>query len=110
MQILQAEFTHADNRRSLKQLLTENIKQINHYEASKGSILGNHFHVKTREFFYLVKGSVLYNNLKIFNRNALFVVEPGEYHSLKCLTEVNMLTFLTKPYTTDDPDTFKEKK
>lgn len=110
MQILQPEFVHADNRRSLKQLLTEKIEQVNHYEARKGSVLGNHFHVKTREFFYVVKGSIFYNNLKILNKNSLFVVEPGEYHSIKCLTEVNMMTFLTKAYTTEDPDTFKEKK
>lgn len=110
MQILAPEFVHADNRRSLKQLLTENIKQINHYEAAKGSILGNHYHKKTSEYFYIVKGSILYNNLKILNRNTLFLVEPGEMHTIKCLTEVNMLTFLTKPYTHDDPDIFKEKK
>lgn len=110
LQILKPEFVHADGRRSLKQLVTEDIKQVNHYEAVKGSVLGNHFHKLTREFFYIVKGSILYNHLKILNRNTLFMVEPDEFHSIKCLTEVNMLTFLTKAYTPDDPDIFKEKK
>lgn len=109
MLLLQPEFVHSDSRRVLRQLLTDDIKQINHYEAAKGSILGKHYHKKTREYFYIVKGTIIYNKIKIINKNRLFVVEPGDYHVIECLTAVNMLTFLTKAYTTEDPDTFKEK-
>lgn len=110
MQVLKPEFIHADSRRALTQLLTDAIKQINHYEAKKGAVLGNHFHVKTREFFYILKGSIRYNKLKILNKNSLFVVEPGEKHSLECLTDVNMMTFLTKAYSEEDPDIYTEIK
>lgn len=110
MQLLKPEYVHADSRRKLTQLLTEDIKQVNHYHAVKGATLGNHYHEKTREYFYVVKGTVYFNKVKIINKNNLFVVEPGEYHTIECLTEVNMLTFLTKAYNTEDKDTFKEKK
>lgn len=110
MQLCAPEFVHADSRRTLKQLLTEDIKQINHYEAKKGSILGDHFHKITREFFYIIKGTIYYNKLKIINKNNLFVVEPGENHCIECLTEVQMMSFLTKAYTKEDPDIFKETK
>lgn len=110
MQILQPEFANGDKRRLLTQLLTEPIQQVNHYAAKKGAVLGNHFHKKTVEFFYIIKGTLLYNNLTTLTKGQLFVVDPGEVHWLKCLTDVKMFTFLTKAYNPDDPDIFKEKK
>lgn len=109
MIILAPEFIHGDNRRSLTQLLTADIKQINYYEAKKDAILGEHFHVETTEYFYLIEGKILYNNLKEIYQNTLFVVNPDEVHVLKCLTDIRLMTFLTKAYDHDNPDLHKER-
>lgn len=107
MIILSPEFIHGDERRSLTQLLTEDIKQINYYEAKKDSILGEHFHVETTEYFYLIEGKIVYNGLREIEKNTLFVVNPDESHTLKCLTDIKMMTFLTKAYDHDNPDIHK---
>ena len=107
MKILSPEFTHKDSRRTLKQLFTDKIAQVNEYSAKKGSTLGDHFHNETTEYFHITKGTVIYNDIQIINRGTTFVVNPGERHTLICLTDVTMLTFLTKPYSKEEPDTYK---
>lgn len=110
MIILAPEDHHYDDRRKLVQLLTADIKQINVYQAKKNAILGEHFHVETTEYFYIVKGLVNYNKLKILPQGTLFMVNPGETHRLKCLMDTTLMTFLSRPYTKESPDIFKEKK
>lgn len=111
MKILSAEFTHKDHRRSLSQLLTADFKQINLYEANKKAILGNHYHKVTYEYFYILKGSFLLDINKksqIVSRGTFFVVEPGERHTLECLSVTgSFFTFLTKPYSKEETDTYK---
>lgn len=104
MNILGPEFKHSDSRRTLTQLLTKDIKQVNFYDAKKGAILGDHFHKDTIEYFYLTKGTVLYNNSQVVNKGNLFCVIPQERHKLECMTDVQMLTFLTKPFNPKEPD------
>lgn len=110
MIVLSPEFIHGDERRSLSQLLTADIKQINFYEAKKNAILGEHFHVETTEYFYLIEGQIIYNDLRQIDANTLFVVNPEEKHTLKCVTDIKLMTFLTKTYDHDNPDLFKEKR
>ena len=111
MRSLSPEFIHKDNRRSLSQLATVDVKQINLYEAHKGAILGNHYHKLTYEYFYILKGSFLCDvagKSQIVGRNSFFVVEPEERHTLECLSLTgSFFTFLTKPYTKDETDTYK---
>ena len=112
MKTLSAEFVHKDNRRTLSQLVTADFKQINYYEANKGAILGDHYHKLTYEYFYITKGSFMLDVNKkrqIVGRGDFFVVEPLEKHTLECLSLTgSFFTFLTKPYTKEDTDTFKE--
>lgn len=104
MEVLNTEFAHSDDRRTLLQLLTADIKQVNLYQAKKSARLGNHFHKETTEYFYIVKGSVLYNNKTTLSNGQIFVVKPQEHHLLECMTDVTLMTFLTKPYTKEKPD------
>lgn len=108
MVVLKPEFEHKDARRTLKQLLTADIKQINAYEAKRGAFLGNHYHKQTTEFFFIAKGTILYNDKQVFNRGAILQVSPEENHSLLCMTDVLLLSFLTKSYTESDPDIWKK--
>ena len=107
MKILQPEFSHKDERRTLTQLFTRPIAQVNEYNAKKGSILGNHYHKETYEYFYIASGKIVYNGEVIVSAGQSFLVEPLEKHTIICLTNVSMLTFLTKPYSKEEPDTYK---
>ena len=111
MKSLTAEYTHKDHRRSLSQLVTADLKQVNLYEANKGAILGNHYHKITHEYFYILKGSFMLDINKkrqVIGRGDFFVVEPEERHTLECLSLTgSFLTFLTKPYSKEETDTYK---
>lgn len=111
MKFIPTEFVHKDNRRTLSQLLTKDIKQINQYEAHKGAVLGNHYHKITHEYFYVLKGSFMLDINKkrqVIGRGDFFMVEPGERHTLECLSLTgSFFTFLTKPYTKEETDTYK---
>ena len=115
MRILKEEFKHSDHRRTLKQIVTADLKQVNFYEVQKGSTLGDHYHKETYEYFLITKGTITLdirkkdsydNQIKVFNRGQAFVVEPGEIHTINCMTDASFVTFLTKPYTKEDTDTY----
>ena len=120
MQLLKPEFTHSDHRRTIQQLFTFPVKQINSYQANKGAVLGNHYHRQTREFFLITKGTVFASSRHLqtkmltefaASKGSLFVVEPYENHTIEVLSdEAQMLTFLTRPYQQNDTDTFKVKE
>lgn len=109
MNILEAEFVHSDSRRRLSQLATADFKQLNHYEAKRGAILGDHYHKDTIEYFFLVKGTVLYNEEKVINKGSMFVVHPRENHKIECLTDVSLITLLTKPFDKENPDLWQRE-
>ena len=105
MKILIKEAENKDARRIISQLLTSDIKQINSYEAVHGAILGDHYHKETIEWFYVIRGSMKYNNKQIVKKGDIFVVEPPERHTLKVLSDkATFLTFLSKPYTLENTD------
>lgn len=104
MELLSPEFQHKDLRRTLTQLITDDIKQVNLYEAKKDAILGNHYHKDTTEYFYIIRGSVTYNDCEVINPGMMFKVSPPEKHLIRCLTDVKLMTFLTKPYDKKEPD------
>lgn len=111
MKTLKYEFVHEDKRRKLTQLITSDIKQINLYETIKGSLLGNHFHKITHEYFLILKGSFLLDvdgKSQIVHRKDFFLIEPHEKHILECLSPTgSFLTFVDKPYSKEESDTYK---
>lgn len=111
MKILTPEFKQKDGRRELRQLLTANLKQVNFYEAQRGAILGDHYHKTTKEYFYITKGTFMVqigDNSFPANPGSLFLVEPGEKHTLEALTnKANFMTFLSEPYDPRNPDLYK---
>lgn len=108
MTVLSPESVNKDSRRSLIQLLTADIEQVNIYEAQEGSVLGNHYHKETTEYFYVLEGTLVYNKGSVIDSDTLFVVYPGEKHTLTCLTKVKFMTFLSKAYDKESPDLWKE--
>ena len=106
MEVLDIESQHTDTRRRIIQLLTADIKQVNVYEAKKDSCLGDHYHKDTTEYFYILKGTATYNDSIELSPGTLFKVSPPERHMIRCITNVKLMTFLTRPYTEEDSDIY----
>jgi len=109
MKLLKPEYINSDKRRTLTQLITANIKQVNLYEAHHGENLGNHFHKETIEYFYVVRGTLEYNKTNIMKKGDLFYPDLGEKHTVKAISDTCVfMTFLTKPYNQGSPDVYVE--
>src|SRR3990167_1486471 len=107
MKILNPEYIHSDKRRTIIQLITADIKQVNVYETHYGENLGNHFHKETIEYFYVVRGVLEYNSSKIMKKGDLFYPDLGEKHKVKALSDkCTFMTFLTKPFNHWSPDIY----
>ena len=98
------EFEHSDHRRTLKQLFTGDVAQVNLFYAKEGVVLGDHFHKETKEYFHILRGSVIYNDEQVVSKGQTFRVDPNERHKIECLSDVVMMTFLSKPYKKENPD------
>ena len=108
MKRLVPEYSDKESRRILTQLFTARVEQVNVTEAPHGAILGNHFHKSTKEYFYVIRGSMKYNNKEMLKKGDLFMVEPHERHTLKVLSDkATFITFLSEPYNVDSPDLHK---
>lgn len=106
MKSLEPEFSHEDSRRKLTQLLTADIKQVNVYECQANVNLGNHFHKKTVEFFYILDGEIESNG-ETKKEGDLFVYYPETMHTIWAKTTCRFMTFLTVPFDKENPDLWK---
>lgn len=92
------EYAHKDSRRLFLQILTKPVKQINYYEAKRGAVLGNHYHKKTTEYFFLLSGDAVIsiNGVEHLMRPlTIEVVRPMQIHSISCLSNIKFMTFLS---------------
>ena len=105
--LLEPESVHQDARRTITQLFTADIKQVNVYEAKANVTLGDHYHKNTIEYFYILDGEVVANG-KYCTAGDLFVYYPETKHTIVCRTDCRFMTFLTLPYDERNPDIWKE--
>jgi len=115
MRILTPETVNKNNKRTLTQLFTADIKQVNTYSVTRGAILGNHYHKETYEYFYITKGSFLMQSKdkqgvlieKVIGPGSLFVIEPYTVHTIESLSkDGQFMTFLTKEFKQESPDIY----
>lgn len=118
LDLLQPEVVHADQRRTLTQLVTADLKQVNVYQVNKGCVLGGHYHMHTNEYFYVTKGSFVvfmhrfgekHSASRILNKGSFFMAGSGYVHSLEALTNGEFLTFLTLPFNPKEPDLWQDE-
>ncbi len=107
MNLLEEEYRHEDKRRTLIQLFTAEIKQVNLYKVKKGSTLGEHYHKRTTEYFYVIHGTLIYNDSRLVETGDLFVVNPQESHKIEAIADTELMTFLTVPFDEESPDLWK---
>ena len=115
MRIKRIEHVIKDNRGSLTQV-TSGVewRQLNVLTRKARSLGGGHYHRKTEEFFYVLKGKL---ELKIIDRksqilkmhtfrtNDCFLIHPNEQHYMKFLRETVLIILYKLPYNNKNPDT-----
>jgi quercetin dioxygenase-like cupin family protein len=84
-------------------------------EMTRGAVLGNHFHKRTRVFFYLTRGSARVTTVHVetgerdsfaLERDQGCFFEVNESHAVRFLEDGEFLMAKSLPYDRADPDTF----
>lgn len=115
-EIVRPGFERRDERGVLREVLNGFPAQTvlcGHMQA--GAVMGNHFHKKTRVFFYLLRGEARIETLhfetsardafSLLENQGVFL-EPGESHAIRYVSESDFLMLKSLPYDPSDPDTY----
>ena len=107
------DFRHVDSRGSLTQLIHGGFEQINVLDSKKGVERGSHFHKRSIEAFYVVKGVVqvtLWNKENsetvVFNEGDFFEINPFVLHNMLFLEDCLMVQMYNVPV--ENPDGTKD--
>lgn len=83
------DFSFADNRGKLTQLVHEGFDQVNVLITNEGVTRGGHYHKISFEAFYIISGSVEvtakkdgYEKKYVFRENDFFEISPYVIHSM----------------------------
>jgi quercetin dioxygenase-like cupin family protein len=83
-------------------------------QMGAGAVMGNHYHRRTRVFFYLLAGRAGVRTLNVetgaadqflLAENQGVMLEPGESHAIRFLVDSEFLMLKSLPYDPTDPDT-----
>jgi dTDP-4-dehydrorhamnose 3,5-epimerase-like enzyme len=84
-------------------------------QMKAGAVMGNHYHRKTRVFFYLLSGSAGIRTVDVesgatdafrLGENEGVFLEPGESHAIRFLVDSDFLMVKSLAYDENDPDTY----
>ena len=106
MKKIKIKINHKDSRGVIIDLLEKKkINAITHITQKKGKIRGNHFHKKTIQWNYLIKGKIKIVTKKrnrgvqemILSRGDLVVTSSNESHAIKAIEYSEYLVFTQGP-------------
>ena len=106
MKKIKLKINHKDKRGIIIDLLEKKkINAITYITQKKGKVRGNHFHKKTIQWNYLVKGKIKIvtkkNNNSIkrmtLTKGDLVVTSFNESHAIKAITDSEYLVFTQGP-------------
>jgi|TARA_B110000114_G_C14897434_1_gene319277 quercetin dioxygenase-like cupin family protein len=106
MEKIKIKVSHKDKRGLITDLLEkQNINAITLITQKKGSIRGNHFHKKTIQWNYVLKGKLeLYTQKKneklkktVLSKGELAVTVKNEAHAIIALQNTEFLVFTEGP-------------
>ena len=81
-----------------------------------GAVMGNHYHRKTRVFFYLTRGGASVRTVHVESgaRDEFFLgenqgvfLEPNESHAIRFVAESEFIMLKSVRYDPEDPDTYE---
>jgi hypothetical protein len=82
----------------------------------EGAVMGNHYHRKTRVFFYLGRGEASVRTVHAetgardefsLGENQGVFLEPNESHAIRFHTESEFIMLKSLRYDPEDPDTYE---
>lgn len=98
---LSVDFSQADMRGSICQILSTPNSQVNYLFSKKDSKRGGHYHKKNKEYFFVINGNVRMYGRSVkepkekeeytFSTGDLFVVEPYTIHNFDFLEDTQMI-------------------
>ena len=106
MKKIKTKINHKDTRGLIIDLLDKkNINAITFITQKKGKVRGNHFHKKTTQWNYLIKGKIKIvtkkrnNSVKkiILLKGDLVVTSANESHAIKAIQHSEYLVFTQGP-------------
>jgi quercetin dioxygenase-like cupin family protein len=112
----QVEATVDDARGQIVQVVSGSMwKQLNVIFRKKNSMGGGHYHKRTHEFFYVLKGVLLLNTQSINGKNNYnyklqkgdcFEILPEEQHYMKFIEESTLIVLYSESFDKANIDTF----
>lgn len=115
-EIIQPGFERRDERGILREVLNGfSAQTLLCGTMHAGAVMGNHYHRKTRVFFYLLRGEARIETVDVATgvRDAFLLSEnqgvflaPGESHAIRYSAESDFLMLKSLPYDPADPDTY----
>lgn len=115
-EVLGPRFERRDSRGVFREILTGfPAGTVVCGQMGAGAVMGNHYHRRTRVFFYLLTGKVGVRTVDVesgatdkflLSENQGVVLEPGESHAIRFLVDSEFLMLKSLPYDPEDPDTF----
>jgi len=107
MQFLKSYFSFEDDRGGILGVIRGQAwKEVNFIESKKDTVRGMHYHKKTRECFFIIKGKirVTVEDLRSGQKNEftasekdIFIVDPFEIHTFKILEDSRWINMLSEP-------------
>ena len=121
MKKIKTKINFKDNRGIIMDLLEKkNINAITLITQNKGKVRGNHYHKKTIQWNYLLKGKILIVAVKNGKKSKIVLNKKGdlvetskkEFHAIKALKNTEYLVFTQGPRGGKEyeNDTFRLKK
>ena len=121
MKKIKTKINFKDNRGIIMDLLEKkNINAITLITQNKGKVRGNHYHKKTIQWNYLLKGKILIVAVKNGKKSKIVLNKKGdlvetskkEFHAIKALKNAEYLVFTQGPRggKESENDTFRLKK
>lgn len=96
-----------DHRGIIRDILQEDVNSITYITIKKGKIRGNHFHKKTIQWNYVLKGkinlfyktNIKSNKIKkrLLKKNDIAICNPNEPHAFKGLQNCELIVFTKGP-------------
>jgi quercetin dioxygenase-like cupin family protein len=115
-EIVRAGFERNDERGVFREVLSDfESRTFVCGEMKRGAILGNHYHKRTRVFFYLTRGAARVATLNVetgeedsfgLKENEGVFFEVNESHAVRFLRDGEFVMLKSLPYDPADPDTF----
>lgn len=111
-------FYFKDDRGCLLGILqNKKLEEVNYIESKKGTKRGDHYHKKTEEVFFIIKGRINVRLIDIktgrkkeytVGKGDIFAVRPGTLHTFYVLEDSSWINMLSKSIVEGSMDMYKK--